>query len=236
MTIYNKISTSKKTQLAVLIDPDKAPAEHLKKIVELSTDKIDYFFVGGSIVSASVDEVVMTIKSLTKTPVVLFPGSPLQISYSADALMFLSLISGRNPELLIGNHVLVSKSLKDSKIEVIPTGYILIEGDKISTTEYISNTRAIPKNKPDIVVSTALAGELLGLKMIYLEAGSGANSPVNVQMIKEVKQNIDIPLIVGGGIRTKNDFENIKSAKPNLIVIGTAIEQNPDFLKEIFDK
>jgi len=232
LTIYKKITSAKNTQIAVLIDPDKASIEHLQKITKYA-EKIDLFFVGGSIVSTPVDDVVHNLKKITNIPIVIFPGSPLQISYEADAVLFLSLISGRNPELLIGNHVLVAKTLRNSKLEVIPTGYILIEGDKVSTTEYISNTRAIPKNKTDIVISTAIAGELLGLKSIYLEAGSGANTHINIEQIVQIKKNIKIPLIVGGGIKTKTDFEAVKSANPNIIVIGTAVEENPDFLSEI---
>lgn len=235
MTIYQKISLATTPQIAVLIDPDKASVQHLKQVAKYCNNgTVSFIFVGGSIVSTLVDEVVQNIKQLTNIPIVLFPGSPLQISYNADAMLFMSLISGRNPELLIGHHVLVSKLLKKSNLEIIPTGYILIGGEKISTTEYISNTKAIPPNKIDIVVSTAIAGELLGLKLIYLEAGSGANSIIDVQTITEVKNNLSIPLIVGGGIKNKADYLSVKSANPNLIVIGTAIEQNPNFLSEIF--
>ncbi|MBN2662825.1 MAG: geranylgeranylglyceryl/heptaprenylglyceryl phosphate synthase [Bacteroidales bacterium] len=235
MTIYQKIKLAAASQIAVLIDPDKASVQHLKQVAKYCNNGIvDFIFVGGSIVSVSVDEVVQNIKQLTNIPVVLFPGSPLQISYKADAMLFMSLISGRNPELLIGHHVLVAKLLKKSDLEVVSTGYILIGGNKISATEYISNTRAIPPNKVDVIVSTAIAGELLGLKLIYLEAGSGANSYIDAQTITEVKNNLTIPLIVGGGIKNRTDFLSVKSANPNLIVIGTAIEQNPDFLSEIF--
>ncbi len=234
MNIYQKIKTSSNSLLAVLIDPDKISENNLKAIAKhCNLKKIDFLFVGGSIVSSSVDKLVEKIKNLTDTPVVIFPGSPIQISYKADAVLFLSLISGRNPELLIGQHIQVSKRLKKSKLEVIPTGYMLIKNKNISSVEYISNTKPIPAQKTDIAISTAIAGELLGLKTIYLEAGSGASETINENLIKKVKENINIPLIVGGGIKTKNDIEKVKKAGADIVVIGTVVEKNINFLENI---
>ena len=173
MKILDKISQDK--LLAVLIDPDKAEYQHIEKIcANANQGFIDLLFVGGSITSVSVDNLVEQIKEMTNVPVVLFPGHPSQVSLKADAILFLSLISGRNPDFLIGHHIYVSKLLKNNPIEVIPTGYILVESQNTTSVEYISNTKAIPADKADIVVSTALAGELLGMKLIYLEGGSGA--------------------------------------------------------------
>ena len=157
----------------------------------------------------------------------------MQISNKADGILLLSLISGRNPDLLIGNHVIASAYIKRSKLEVLPTGYILINGGKPTSVEYMSNTQAIPANKTDIAAATAMAGEMLGLKYIYLEAGSGANNTVNSKMITAVKKNIQIPLIVGGGIKTTNDVKNAINAGADVIVVGTAIEENSSILHEL---
>jgi putative glycerol-1-phosphate prenyltransferase len=236
MSIINNIKSSQKPKLAVLIDPENIKTENLNTIINHSNNLyFDYFFIGGSIVSNSVDELILQIKAKTKTKVILFPGSPLQFSKNADTLLLLSLISGRNPDLLIGQHVISAKMIKQSGIEVIPTGYILIQSDKVSTTEYISNTKPIPYNKIEIAVATAIAGELLGLKMIYLEAGSGSNSIVNQQLIQEVKKNISIPLIVGGGIKNTTDYELIVKSGADIIVVGTAFEENPNLIIDFYN-
>ena len=155
----------------------------------------------------------------------------LQISNDADGILFLSLISGRNPEYLIGNHVVAAPLLKKSKLEILPTGYILIESGNLTSVEYISNTLPIPANKVDIAVATAIAGEMLGNKLIYLEAGSGAKYHVNKNIISKVKENINIPLIVGGGIKTNEEISEVCKAGADIVVIGTAIEKEPDLLK-----
>ncbi|MBN2893977.1 MAG: geranylgeranylglyceryl/heptaprenylglyceryl phosphate synthase [Bacteroidales bacterium] len=233
MTLYKKIQNSKRKLFAVLIDPDKVEEQNFAKIIEYGNQKMfDFIFVGGSIVNNSTDKLVKRIKSLLDVEVVLFPGNPSQISNSADAILFLSLLSGRNPEYLIGHHVSSAKALKNSNLEVISTGYILIQGSKVSSTEYITNTKPIPGENYEIAVSTAIAGELLGMKIIYLEGGSGAEISINEKMISEVKNNISIPLIVGGGIKTKYDFETVLKAGADLIVVGNAIEENPDLIKE----
>jgi len=217
-------------QLAVLIDPDKINY----RLIELAEKNgVDHILIGGSIVTESnLTQCILEIKKRCSIPITIFPGSYLQLSDEADALLFLSLISGRNPELLIGNHVMAAQSLRKSKLEIIPTGYILIDGGKSTAVQYISNTMPIPANKPEIAVATAVAGELLGLKLIYLEAGSGALQPVNEHMIKSVRNAIDLPLIVGGGINNSTKVKAALNAGADMIVIGNALEQNENDIVE----
>jgi len=233
VTIYTKIKQNSK-QIAILIDPDKKSINDIETIVRIATqEKIDFIFVGGSLTNVNIDEVVLNIKKLTEIPVILFPGNLLQISHKADGILLLSLISGRNAEFLIGNHVIAAPFLKNSKLEIISTGYMIVEGDSTTSVQYMSNTNPIPRNKPEIAVATAMAGEMLGLKTIYLEAGSGANSHISLEMIREVKSNINIPLIVGGGIRTAESAKQVCEAGADIIVIGTAFEKNPELISEI---
>lgn len=230
--IFSKICHSK--GIALLIDPDKQNPDSLHHTIRLADkSEVDYIFVGGSMVFGSVDDTIKQIKSITNIPVLLFPGNVMQISEYADAILFLSLISGRNPEFLIGHHVLAAPALRRSGIEVIPTGYILVENGKTTSVEYMSNTNPIPAEKPDIITATAIAGEMLGHKAIYLEAGSGAAKSVGLSLIKEVKNNISVPLIVGGGIRTPDDAARIYNAGADLIVIGTISEENPESIVKI---
>ena len=228
------LNTSKK-QIAVLIDPDKTDAKKLvKTIQQAELAKVDFYLVGGSLLlKNNFDEIIDIIKKNSKKKVYLFPGNPSQISAKADGILLLSLISGRNAELLIGNHVLAAPILKQSKLTIISTGYMLIESGTQTTVSYISNTTPIPANKPAIAASTALAGEQLGLKTIYLEAGSGAQNSVSKEIIKAVKKQINIPLIVGGGIRSKEQIETAFLAGADVVVIGTAIENDIKFLEEI---
>ena len=228
------LNTSKK-QIAVLIDPDKTDAKKLvKTIQQAELAKVDFYLVGGSLLlKNNLDEIIAIIKKNSKKKVYLFPGNPSQISAKADGILLLSLISGRNAELLIGNHVLAAPILKQSKLTIISTGYMLIESGTQTTVSYISNTTPIPANKPAIAASTALAGEQLGLKTIYLEAGSGAQNSVSKEIIKAVKKQINIPLIVGGGIRSKEQIETAFLAGADVVVIGTAIENDIKFLEEI---
>lgn len=236
MELYTQLSQNKK-QLAVLIDPGKTSQEWLlQTIINANTCKADCFFVGGSLINQLVDDTIMFIKKHSSIPIVLFPGSLLQLSDKADAVLLLSLISGRNPDLLIGNHVLAAPYLRQSGIEVISTGYILIGSDRVSSVEYMSNTTPIPADKDEIVVATAMAGEMLGLKMLYLEAGSGANTKLKAELIQKVKNAISIPLIVGGGIRTKKDLNEAYLAGADMVVVGTAAEQNPDILLDFSDR
>ncbi len=232
MKISEKIKNSQ-NDLAVLIDPDKVSENWLGKVVDYANKgHIDFLFAGGSFATNSTDKLVKFLKKSTNVPVVLFPGHPSQVSYEADAILFLSLISGRNPEFLIGHHIYVANELKNSKLEVLPTGYILIESGRTTTVEYISNTKPIPSNKTDLIVSTAIAGELLGLKFIYLEAGSGADNHLNIKTLNIVKKSIDVPLIVGGGIKNENDLKEIASVNANVIVVGTAFEKSPSLIPE----
>lgn len=224
--ILNKSKTNQK-QLAVLIDPDKTDNIKLKKLLKVINEtSVDLIFVGGSLVNNNISEIISEIKNNTKLPVVIFPGSLNQISINADSILLLSLISGRNPEFLIGNHVLAAKLLKESKIEVISTGYILIENGKTTSVEYMSNTKPIPCDKIDIAISTAIAGELLGNKIIYLDSGSGANKVVSNQMIKSVKSNINVPLIIGGGINTAGKLSDVFKSGADIAVVGTVFEND----------
>jgi len=227
------ITTTK--QIAVLIDPDKTNLKKLSTlIVSANKANIDFFLVGGSLLQKNnLEEIVVYLKKHSKKKVILFPGNPTQICAKADGILLLSLISGRNADLLIGNHVQAAPLLKQSKLDIIPTGYILIESGTATTVSYISNTTPIPANKPEIAVCTALAGEQLGLKCIYLEAGSGAKNAVNQETIRAVRKSITLPLIVGGGLRSKAQIEAAFDAGADIAVIGTAIENNIHFLDEI---
>lgn len=231
--INNNIEAGKKL-FALLIDPDKHNKESLQKICHQSIKaKVDLIFIGGSLLNNDIDKSVEIIKTNCDIPVVIFPGSLLQISNKADGILLLSLISGRNPDLLIGNHVIASAHIKRSNLEVLPTGYILIDGGKPTSVEYMSNTQPIPANKTDIGAATAMAGEMLGLKYIYLEAGSGANNSVNTEMIQSVKKHIQIPLIVGGGLKTPLDITSAIEAGADIVVVGTAIENDDSILSDL---
>ncbi len=238
MTIYNSLLSKKQKgekSLAILIDPDKMRLKHLENIIQKSLDAdVDYFFIGGSlIVNDMLDNVLSEIKKACDIPMILFPGNSFQLSYKADAILFLSLISGRNAELLIGKHVITAPYLKMSPLEIISTGYMLINGGVNSTVQYMSNTSPIPNEKDDIAMCTAMAGEMLGLKLMYLDAGSGATNPVSESMIENVSGAVKVPLIVGGGIRTPDKaYANVK-AGADLIVVGNAVEKNPSLISEM---
>ncbi len=238
MNIYQQIfkkSAEGKKQFAILIDPDKENEDSLEALCELANQyKVDYLFVGGSLLTQDcLSDCIEVIKLHTQIPVVLFPGDNLQINSHADAILFLSLISGRNPDLLIGKHVISAPILKDSGIEVVSTGYMLIDGGTPTSVSYMSNTTPIPANKRDIAVCTAMAGEMLGLKLIFMDAGSGALNPVGENMISAVKKSIDIPLIVGGGIRSAEKAKAAFEAGADVVVVGNAIESNKDLIREI---
>jgi phosphoglycerol geranylgeranyltransferase len=220
---------------AVLIDPDKVEGDKIDQLVTLATEsKVDYFFVGGSlIISNNLDECIQQIKSSCNIPVVLFPGSPAQISKYADALLYLSLVSGRNAELLIGQHVVSAPFVKKSGLEIMPTAYMVIDGGAPTTVSYISNATPIPSDKNEIALCTAMASEMLGMKLIYMDAGSGAKRAITESMISMVSANIEIPLIVGGGITDpEKAYRNCK-AGADVIVIGNAIEKDPSLIKEM---
>jgi len=222
-------------KIAVLIDPDEDKLHNLEHTIKLAVENnVSFFSIGGSLVfSDSLEQVLHKIKTHCSIPTILFPGSSRQLSYSADALLFLSLISGRNPELLIGKHVETASFIKNSPLEVIPTGYMLIDGGVATSVSYMSNTLPIPHDKYDIAVSTAIAGELLGFKLIYMDAGSGANRSVSPDMVKRVSRSIDIPLIVGGGIRDLQTANAIFDAGADILVVGSAIEKDPTFIQEV---
>lgn len=233
-TIVDKMNAGKK-QLAVLIDPDKTEDASLQTLLKCSVDAgVDYFFVGGSLlINNRMDECIKILKQVNNIPVVLFPGNTLQMSWKADAILFLSLISGRNAEMLIGRHVISAPYLKLSPLQVIPTGYMLIESGRPTAVSYMSNSDPIPADKDDIAMCTAMAGEMLGLKLIYMDAGSGAINPVSNQMINHVKQSIGVPLIVGGGIRTAEKAAETATSGADVIVIGNAAEKDPSLIAEI---
>ncbi len=234
--LYNSIFNTDKKKLAVLIDPDKQDLTKTALIAEKSqAGHADLILIGGSLVSGSLDDTIIAVKEHSNLPVFLFPGSILQISDKADGILLLSLISGRNPDLLIGNHVIAALFLKKSSIEIISTGYILIDGGKKTSVEYMSNTKPIPNDKTDIAVATAVAGEMLGNKLIYLEAGSGALNHIRYETIREVKKNIDIPLIIGGGINDSKTVKDICDAGADIIVVGNAFEKKSNLIRTFAD-
>ncbi len=230
--IRKKLKSGK--MFAILVDPDKHDRESLTALCSSAEGGlVDFILVGGSLVSGSIEESVAVLKDITDLPVILFPGNVLQISPSADGILLLSLISGRNPEFLIGNHVIAAPLLSKTKLEIIPTGYILIENGRTTSVEYMSNTKPIPADKIDLAVATAMAGEMMGHKLIYLEAGSGAKESVNSKMISEVRSRINIPLIVGGGIHTPEQIHDTYKAGADIIVVGSAIEQGTESLNTL---
>lgn len=228
--------TNGEKQLAVLIDPDKTNRKLILRLCELAEQGgVSYFLWGGSLVNETQAEYYLSLlRAHTKLPIILFPGSIYQLSAQADALLFLSMISGRNPELLIGQHVLAAPRIKRLQLEVIPTGYLYIDGGTTSSVGYMSNTQPIPADKPEIAQATALAGKYLGHKLIYLDAGSGAKNPVNATMIAAVRKEIgDLPLIVGGGIRRPEQAIKALEAGADCIVVGNSLEESPELLPEL---
>lgn len=236
--LYNQFLEAKQTggkKFVVLLDPDKVRLGKVQKVLEHAVEAgVDYFFIGGSlVVNDMLDTLLKSIKDYCHIPLILFPGNSFQLSYKADGLLFLSLISGRNAELLIGKHVITAPFLKMSPLEIIPTGYMLIDGGIMTSVQYMSNTNPIPANKDDIALCTAMAGEMLGLKQIYMDAGSGAKNPVTASMINTVSGGISIPLIVGGGIRDPQKASENARAGADVIVVGNAIEKDPVLICEM---
>lgn len=222
-------------QFAVLLDPDHLNNNNIGILAkEAVAAQIDYLFVGGSLVlCADMNEKIAQIKQLCHLPIVIFPGSLNQICPNADAILLLSLVSGRNPDLLIGQHVIAAPTLKKSNLEILPTGYILIDGGAPTTVSYMSHTNPIPHDKSPIAVCTAMAAEMLGMKIIYLDAGSGAKNAISANMIQAVSSQIKAPLIIGGGIRTPEEARIACQAGADLIVVGNALEQNPNLMRHI---
>ncbi|WP_394364889.1 geranylgeranylglyceryl/heptaprenylglyceryl phosphate synthase [Polaribacter tangerinus] len=238
MNIYNNILTAKKAGnklLAVLIDPEKFDLKNSALFFEkVHLSIATHIFVGGSTDANNLTEsVVNAIKRVTKLPIILFPGDVSQITNGADGILFLSLLSGKNPEYLINQQIKSVPLLKNSGLEILPTGYILVDGQKETATQKVSNTKPIPQENTNLILDTALAGEFLGKKLIYLEAGSGAKIPVSTKIINLIKSNISVPLIVGGGIRSKKTIEKVFNAGADIVVIGTAFEKNDDFFNDL---
>lgn len=230
-----KTFNNTKRLISVLIDPDNRNFGQLAELLTLCNQKaIDFLLVGGSLLSeGNIDDTISFIKERSKIPVIIFPGTTQQISGKADAILLLSLISGRNPDLLIGKHVESAFRLKASGLEVIPTGYMLVDSGKPTTASYISFTPPLPADKPMLAAATALAAEQLGMKVLYLDGGSGAAGPVSAEIIKKVKEHAMLPLIVGGGLRTKESVAAAFEAGANMVVIGNVLENNPELLNEL---
>ena len=233
--IYQDLVNGKqlgKKKLAVLIDPDKLRVGKLDQVIEIAMGcRIDYFFIGGSLlVNSQLDHCLKTIRQKCQIPTILFPGNSYQISNHADGILFLSLVSGRNPDLLIGQHVIAAPYLRLSPLEVIPTAYMLVDGGVPTTVQYMSNTSPIPANKTDIAISTAMAAEMLGLKTIFMDAGSGATRPISADMIAAVSGAVSIPVIVGGGIRSAEKVQENLAVGADVIVIGNAFEHDPTLM------
>ncbi|WP_277476730.1 geranylgeranylglyceryl/heptaprenylglyceryl phosphate synthase [Catalinimonas alkaloidigena] len=225
-----------KKSFAVLIDPDKTEGQAAcMRIINMALEnRVDYFFVGGSLITGNnFGQIIRLLKEHTNIPVIIFPGSSMHIEPEADAILFLSLISGRNPDLLIGQHVVAAPVLKRSNLEVLSTGYMLVSSGNSTTVSYMSNTMPIPADKSSVAACTAVAGEMLGLKLIYLDAGSGAEQPISSKMINMVRKSVDVPLIVGGGINNAHKAARAFEAGADTIVIGNGIEKNPELLVEI---
>ncbi len=232
--LYQNILLAKQNNqklLAILIDPEKVALEQVEVLSKkIKASPATHIFVGGSTFSGMhLDELMASLKKETQLPIIIFPGHPSQISNKADGILFLSLLSGRNPEYLIEHHINSVEALEKSNLEIIPTGYVLIDGGKETAVQRVSKTQPIEQNNIELAYKTAKAGEFLGKKLIYLEAGSGANQNVSLDMIRFVAQNIKIPLIVGGGIRSMKTIQDIYLAGADLVVIGTAFENNTNF-------
>jgi len=236
--LYQSLLAKKKRgqkSFALLIDPDKVNTAAINELCERATAAaVDYLFVGGSLViSNHLDEVVQQVKKNCSIPIILFPGTPSQVSRYADGLLYLSLISGRNPELLIGQHVISAPFVKQSGLEIISTGYIVIDGGAPTTVSYITNASPVPADKNEIAMCTAMAGEMLGMKLIYMDAGSGAKRAVSEDMITQVSRCIQIPLVVGGGIKDPEKAYLNAKAGADVIVVGNAIEKDITLIREI---
>lgn len=232
--LYDQILSAKKTSqklLAILLDPDKIAMGSLDALIsKINQSPATHIFVGGSSFDGNhLDEIIIRLKSIIKLPILLFPGNPSQISAQADGILFLMLLSGRNPDYLVEHQIDAVPILEKTNLEIISTGYILIESGAETAVERVSQTRPLSKDNIHYISQTAKAGELIGNKLIYLEAGSGAQNAVSMEIIKNVSDKISIPLIVGGGIRSKKQINEAYSAGADLVVIGTAFENDINF-------
>lgn len=229
----------KEKSLAVLVDPDKATdnAKLIRLINLCNENKVDYLLVGGSLIANdSFSKVISIMKANCNIPVVIFPGNHIQIDSNADAILLLSLISGRNPDFLIGQHVLAAPILKKSAIEILPVGYMLVNSGAPTSASYMSSTVPLPSDKPTIAACTAMAGEMLGLQSIYLDAGSGAEEPIPQKIISTVARSIEVPLIVGGGLNSIGRVDRALEAGADVIVIGNALEKEESLLMQISER
>ncbi|HOK23299.1 MAG TPA: geranylgeranylglyceryl/heptaprenylglyceryl phosphate synthase [Candidatus Hydrothermia bacterium] len=235
MSLYEKLFLNgEKKRVLVLLDPDKIGEEKLDRLIRNSNESsiVAGFLVGSSIlISSDLDEFVRKVKEMTKKPVVLFPGSHSQLTPYADAVLFLSLLSGRNPQYLIDEQVRMAPLVKKMRLEPIPTAYILIDSTTATSVEFVTDTRPLPRDKKDLVIAHALAAEYMGFRLIYLEAGSGALLPVPSDIIKGVKENTSVPLVVGGGLNTPEKIQHAFSSGADFTVIGNKLEENPDFIR-----
>jgi phosphoglycerol geranylgeranyltransferase len=239
--VYEQMLNAKalgKKSLALLIDPDKSDLFQLAAHLQSGQfEGLDYFFVGGSLITSDLlSETIRMVKNHSDLPVILFPGSNMHLDPQADAILFLSLISGRNPEYLIGQHVVAAPVIKRTRVEVISTGYMVVDGGKPTTVSYMSHSAPIPADKPEIAASTAIAGEMLGMKTLYLDAGSGAERPVSGKMIRMTRNNIEAPLIVGGGIKNAEQALESWKAGADIIVVGNAAEKNYSLIPQMLEK
>jgi phosphoglycerol geranylgeranyltransferase len=236
-SIYKRFSDGKK-KFVPLVDPDKFTSGDIKKVAAYSEKAgVAFIFFGGSLVTKNKNaEFLRILKENCSAPVILFPGNQYQILDGADGILLLSLISGRNPEMLIGNHVIAAPVLKASGLDILPTGYLLIDGGKPTAVSYMSNSTPIPYDKEDIACCTALAGEMLGMQLIYLDCGSGAQNPVSIAMIAKIRKTISLPLIIGGGIKNPKQAHAIWNAGADVVVVGNAIEENPGLILKMTEK
>ena len=240
MTVYNQLLSARensKKLFAVLVDPDKTDEQSAEQIARIASDSnVDFFFVGSSLLlNNNLDSCLKTLRKHSSIPLVLFPGNTMQVSNHADAILFLSLISGRNADMLIGQQVLAAPHLKSSSLEIISAGYMLVDPGHLTSVSYMSNTIPIPHDKNDIAVSTAWAGELLGLKVIYMDAGSGARTTISRSMIESVSSKVNLPLIAGGGIKTPEKALELCTAGADVIVVGNSIEKKNSSIVELAD-
>ncbi len=234
LTQIKQLKGQNKKALAVLIDPDQA-IKSVENIAQLcQKHHVDFIFVGGSLVTSGIlSDAISAIQSNCSIPVYIFPGNEFMIDQQADGILFLSLLSGRNPEYLIGKHVVAAPQLAASNLDVVPTAYLLVDGGRETSVSYISNTKPIPANKPDIAVATALAGKLMGMQCIYMDAGSGADNHIPENMINRVSSTVQLPLIVGGGIRSAQTALSLYRAGADVLVIGNGVEESVGLIETI---
>jgi len=236
LTDLHKKKKKKEKNFALLLDPDAFKnSKEVEKVCQAAERaQVDWLLVGGSIITnGNLDQCVEAAKGSCSLPVLLFPGNVMQLSDKADGILLLSLISGRNPDLLIGKHVLAAPTLKHSGLQILPTGYMLIDGGRTTSVSYMSNTTPIPSDKPDIAACTAMAGEQLGLQLIYMDAGSGALHHIPENMIERVSKSVDVPVVIGGGIRTVQQARQACKAGADMVVVGNAAEKDPDLIAEL---